>query len=183
VPVKRRRPKARIAGFPDWQVRFLETGEIPPDDDDALNPFELTDWKHHTACRVDPVLPAWQTCRERIMEKWPVQHPGCRPFAWWEFNAPEQRQRVGGMGTPAHEVLAHRPVFRFGIPTLWVTRFDTEYYNDFAGVAVDPDDPPLFESQATYLQRLNLLVKAERSALRRADFDPEPLPREYWPTR
>ena len=36
----------------------------------------------------------------------------------------------------------------------------------------NPADPPLFESEASYLDRLGLLTKAERQALTAADFQP-----------
>jgi hypothetical protein len=41
--------------------------------------------------------------------------------------------------------------------------------NTFKGVAIDPDDPPTFESQASYLKRHRLLLAGEE---RRADFEP-----------
>jgi hypothetical protein len=68
---------------------------------------------------------------------------------------------------------------------------DVEYYNgrlplaeglrrgvgvpkaDFAGVAIDPDDPPAYESQAAYLERHDLFLPGERRRLRKADCEPE----------
>ena len=35
----------------------------------------------------------------------------------------------------------------------------------FKGLAIDPDNPPVFESQAAYLERHKLLPDAEREAL------------------
>ncbi len=43
----------------------------------------------------------------------------------------------------------------------------------FAGVAIDPGDPPRYESEASYLRRLGLLLPGESKRLRKADFDPE----------
>ena len=54
---------------------------------------------------------------------------------------------------------------------------------DFSGVALDPDNPPLFESEPAYLDRLGLLTDDERDKLAPADFEAIPLPAEYWPTR
>jgi hypothetical protein len=39
--------------------------------------------------------------------------------------------------------------------------------------SVDVDDPPVFESQASYLLRLGLLDASERRRLTAADFAPE----------
>ena len=40
-------------------------------------------------------------------------------------------------------------------------------------VAFDPADPPVFESQATFLKRHELLLPGEAKRLRRADYAPE----------
>lgn len=105
----------------------------------------------------------------------------------------EPRRRLGGRGTPLFEVLNVAPMFRTGIPVEWVTPFDQAYYNgrardvrgepigseyhegDFAGVAPDPDDPPIFESEAAYLARHGLMSAAERRRLTPAAFEPEAL--------
>lgn len=101
---------------------------------------------------------------------------------------PEPRRRLDGTGTPAHEVLAHVPSWPLGIPDQWVTRWDADYYtgrardvhgkpigveflgHDFAGVAIDPRDPPRYESQAAYLARHKLLLRGERARLTPQDF-------------
>ncbi len=101
------------------------------------------------------------------------------------------RQRLGGVGTPSHERHATAPHLVFGIPDDWVSQREVDYYNgrafhvdghrigteyqegDFASVAIDPDDPPRYESEATYLQRLDLLWPGEFERLAEADFEPE----------
>ena len=40
-------------------------------------------------------------------------------------------------------------------------------------VEVDEEDPPLFEAQASYLERLGLLLPGERRRLAKSDFEPE----------
>jgi hypothetical protein len=40
------------------------------------------------------------------------------------------------------------------------------------GALLSDLDPPMFESEASYLQRLGLLLPGERKRLRRADFSP-----------
>lgn len=39
--------------------------------------------------------------------------------------------------------------------------------------AIDPDDPPVFESEAAYLKRLNLFMPGEEARLTEADFAAE----------
>ncbi len=120
------------------------------------------------------------------------EHPGQRPHVWWQVEAPEERRRrLGGTGTPSHEALAYMPHFKFGIPTSWVAQWSVDYYNGrardvhgkpigteyreghFKGQAIDPDDPPRFESQAAYLDRHGLLTAEERAALPADAFERE----------
>lgn len=67
----------------------------------------------------------------------------------------------------------------------WIDPWLVDYYNgraldvhgnrigkdrQFRGLAIDPDNPPVFESQAAYLNRHELLNASER---KRSDFAPE----------
>ena len=117
----------------------------------------------------------------------PVHAPG-RP-AHGDLVA--QRLRISGTGTPAHEVLNVAPSFQFGLPEAWVSVFDEAFYNgkaadifgqrigldyregDFRGVAPRGDDPPTFESQATFLDRHSLFLAGERDRLPAEAFAPE----------
>lgn len=124
----------------------------------------------------------WIDCQDNILGEWIIQHPCSRPWAWWR-NA-EPRKRIGGIGTPSYEVLAYSADFEYGLPIRFVSQWDADYYNgfavdihgkkigsfssgDFKGVAIDPGDPPLYESQTSYLQRFGLLTAAERVHLKR----------------
>jgi hypothetical protein len=102
-----------------------------------------------------------------------------------------QRRRLGGIGTPQYECLNVAPRFAFGIPSDWVSSFDEAYYRgiavdihgrpiaiefrkaDFRGVAPRADDPPIFESQATYLERFGLLFDGEKDRITAAGWNPE----------
>ncbi len=151
---------------------------------------------------------AWNEARDEILADWIADSPGTRPSFWWRFDAPRQRlgnfpgcyydgklpeprRRLGGAGTPAHEVLANVPNYSFGIPTDWVSKWEENYYNGrshdihgerigteyeeghFAGVAINPENPPQYESEASFLQRLDLLLPGELKRLSAADFEPE----------
>lgn len=134
---------------------------------------------------------AWNEVRDEILTEWIITAPGTRSIHWWKFDAPRQpvgnfddcyydgklpepRRRLGGVGTVAHEVLNYVPAYSFGIPNSWVSQADVEHYSpDFAGVAIDPEDPPEFESSATYLDRLGLLLPGEKRRIRKADWESE----------
>lgn len=123
------------------------------------------------------------------------------PFedCWYHGTLPLPRQRIGGTGTPAYEALAYGPSFTKGIPDRFVTRGDVELYNgrslgvdgkplyarhraryyqegDFPHEAWDPEDPPLYEAEATYLKRLGLLFEGEEERIPAEGWEPEPAP-------
>ena len=108
----------------------------------------------------EPELKAllWSDYGATAVENWVAEHPGSRPNRWWEHDAPEPRQRLGGHGRLLCEVMAYKPTSAFGIPTGWHE--------------IDADDPPIFESEAAYLKRLGLFLPGEARRLKPADFEP-----------
>jgi hypothetical protein len=140
---------------------YLETGEDEPGD---IEVFMLQG-------SLDRLREAWEKVKTEILPEWIRKHPGTRPAAWWEFDAPQepvpgwpafhaaQRRRIGGVGVPQHDVIAVAPRFDRGTPCGW---FDAEGAAVFEGaIPVDPNNPPTFESEASYLSRLELLTPAE----------------------
>lgn len=163
MPYRRTTPKRLSGEIPPALRAFLETGERESGDVLAF----LLDR--------DPsrLHKAWRECRKVILCDWIARCPGTRPWAWWVCDAPQepvpgwpddraaQRKRLGGTGTPQHEVVAVAPHFDRGVPVSW---FDAEGAALFGGVAVDEADPPRYESEAAYLQRHNLLSASEQRA-------------------
>lgn len=37
----------------------------------------------------------WPTVRDSFLQTWITEHPGERPWIWWELDAPERRRRIG----------------------------------------------------------------------------------------
>ncbi|MEI8189772.1 MAG: hypothetical protein WCI75_08645 [candidate division NC10 bacterium] len=123
----------------------------------------------------------WERHREEFLPAFIREHPGRRPLPWWQWDAPTeaapgwsefqvaQRRRLGGTGTPLHEVSASWGGFTKGIPNSWAGA------EHFGGVAIDPAHPPTFESEAAYLRRRRLLTADERAHLAKhpALLDPE----------
>lgn len=111
------------------------------------------------------------------------EHPGCRPSLWWQYPQ-QQRQRVGGTGSPIWEALpAYLPAHDFGLPRYWLTARTVKVYAMLGltldGEAIDPADPPIFESEATYLQRKGELLPGELARIDAAQFEFEPLPAKF----
>jgi len=151
---------------------------------------ELTSWKF--LMNAEEKQEIFSQVRDFILENWIQQRPGTRPNFWWKSDAPEKmRRRLGGVGDDKHDYLAYVESYTLGIPSHFVSKFDEEYYNgraldihgnkitdeyedgDFKGRGVDPNDPPVYESQAAYLKRHGLLTPEEAKKLKPADFEPE----------
>jgi hypothetical protein len=135
----------------------------------------------------DELAALWAAHSERIVAEHVAAHPGSRPERWWKFQSPEPRRRLGGTGTPAFEVLAYKPFYWYGLPAVWIEPWMVKYYSgtavdihgapvgslypkDFKGVAIDANDRPRFESQASFLKRLGLFLPGEERRLRKADW-------------
>jgi len=184
MPRKTRKAKQTRPTIKPIEIYFLQYGMVKgcPDDEgmEGIIGFRNVDegWSW---------LPIWEEVREKAMADWISEHPASRPWGWWQFDAPrwndpfedcfyhgtfaEPRQRLGGTGTPDYEVLGFVPHFDKGIPTGFISRSKSLYYNgraiDIQGVAIDPDDPPRYESEAAYLQRLGLLTPDEDRYLKK----------------
>ena len=127
--------------------------------------------RHFEKYRLSDRLPSlWQEHGPAILTSWIEAKPGTRPSCWWKFDAPENRRRLGGTGDPLHDVSAYVPDHHLGIPTDWVL---PDGLDADRGAPVDPADPPIFESQAAFLDRHGLLADGER--LPADAFAPEPL--------
>lgn len=158
-------------------------GEEPPEGSDPAELFFFeAEVRHGPGPASDrlPLSEAWQLVREPLLEAWTEHAAGTRPAAWWRWDAPEPRRRLGGVGDPLPEVLAHVERLEYGIPADWLTadwvatyralHKDPTYMppnrvHDRVGAPVNPEDPPVFESESAYLDRLDLLTEAERAEL------------------
>jgi hypothetical protein len=175
MPVKRRHPKQHRGTDPVvWAV--LSDEPLPPDAD-TFGAFLLSYPDRFNPCA------EWQALGADVVREYAAKHPGRRPTRWWIYDAPpagergciEMRKRLGGIGTPACEHLAFQPFQQeLGIPSAWISVDDLRLF-ELSCAPVDLDDPPIFESQANYLQRHGLLLPGEAERLSEADFEPETL--------
>jgi hypothetical protein len=140
---------------PYLRALFERDGEPNPADAERGDPFlqfELGEEGLHRE---------WKRWREPLLAEWIARRPGTRPWAWWRYDAPEpERRRLGGKGIEmCEQYLGYTRAFDFGIPRYWHQ--------------IDPAQPPLYESEAAYLQRHNLLTPSEARELTADDFQPE----------
>ena len=119
-------------------------------------------------CSNTKVKAAWESCRDQILSDWIKKYPCSRPWPWWEYETLEIRRRVGGVGDLWHDIEDYEPLeCHYGIPWNWITIWEINYYGDLRKTAVDPKDPPVFESETAYLLRHELLTPAERAYLKK----------------
>ena len=136
---------------------MLNDEQIPEDG----NPFDRF---------TGPSQEQWDKYKGEILENWIKSNPGTRPSYWWQFEAPAPRKRLGGTGDVEHDVLNVAESYNLGLPDGFIDASDAEIWNDLT--PIDPEDPPRYESQAAYLDRLGLLTSQERKRLTKADFEP-----------
>ena len=111
----------------------------------------------------------WAELRAEVLADWIATTPGTRPWAFWKYDAPAPEsietdpelepelvmRRRSGAGFPYSD-----PRENFGMSLL---------------IDEDPTDPPVFESEASYLLRNEFLSAAEKKRLGKKDFEPETL--------
>lgn len=155
-------------------------------------------WKVYVQRFFDPdcIKKAWKSYGKELLKQWIKVKPCTRPWGWWKYAASDKaRKRLGGTGDPASDFLSYAPHFEYGVPTTWITKFDVEYYNgrardvhgeiiptnykggNFKGVAIDPKNPPCYQSETAFLLQHNLLTVGERKHLEKHPelLEPEPV--------
>jgi hypothetical protein len=160
------RPKLEIS---DAVWAFLNDLPIPDGDSETHLEVLLLEAGDGEALRE-----VWDRARGEVLGGWVKDHPGTRPSAWWRCEAPrqpmgnfqgcyydarlpEQRKFISGSGCPAWMVMAYVPSYELGLPVQWA--------------GFDASDRPVFESQAAFLQRHNLLTPHELRVLTAADYE------------
>jgi hypothetical protein len=149
-------------------------------------PAELEAWLHSGEVSaynyLHPIKPRrlWEIHRERIIREHIEREPGSRPRLWWRWEARES-QRLGGIGDPLSAVWpAYVAHYEYGVPAIWYRGEVTPRFphsllhrpSPQPGIPISADDPPVYESEAAYLERLNLFRAGERAGLRIGAFDP-----------
>jgi hypothetical protein len=161
VPTWRKQIARAAAALNPAQIAFLYDEPAPNDMDAAV-------WVEHSILTASHRSPddspmighptarqLWREHGSAVLAAWIRARPGTRPAAWWRCDAPEPRRRLAGVGEPK---LNGR---HLGVPAEWFS--------------VDPENPPLFESEPAFLRRHGLLQPGEVRRLKPGDFEPVPI--------
>ena len=136
MPRRRRVPKVKTKfEYSDVHGLYLLTGH------DYFNDHPFGDPPDE-----DLMREMWEAHRDELMAE---RGPGRRPWAWWQFEAPEPRRRVGGVGTSILHPAGHNGS---GVPSLYGDDYDTT-------------NPPTYETEREFLERLNLLLPGESTLM------------------
>lgn len=153
-----RRAKKRSAGYDEDHVRHLLHGV-------ALCPGSgFRTYGHESDYEAMRV--AWGILRDQLLTAWIAEHPGCRPFAWWKFDAVERRQRTNGIPHPFDNQVRRKQVETMArkAPTFEAIAYEL-YYGRPRALVVRDDFDAHYETEPEYLQRLGLLTESEVEAL------------------
>jgi len=118
---------------------------------------------------IEAMRAAWKEHRAEILAEYVSANPGRRPWAFWQFDAPEPRRQVGGPTECSGCHMVDDGAFFFGLPQHWTGPAD---FPAFLAPLMPDKDVPLYESQAAYLKRHKLLSDAESEELNHGAFRP-----------
>jgi len=157
MPRRRWRVKGRRTPLLDALRFHLETGQYP-------QRGQFPTWAEVWFITLRELEVLWMEHGEEITGAWSAADPGTRPWGWWQWVAREPRICLEG----AAYVWPHPG------PGEWVWKM--EFGLPGRPQARKPGASParlVFESEATYLQRLALLRPGETERLTEEDFEPE----------
>lgn len=160
MPKKPLKKLKKVPEIEDWKIKILETGEYPEGEGfEGLHFFYSGIQKNSPDLRLE----LYQTIKKDFLSAWIKDHPGSRPWGWWEFDCPRQKDKDANCfwhGTLPEERQhisgGTRCKYNF-VPSYRKAVFKYWHYTD--------DDVPMFESEAAFLKRLDLLTGDERRHL------------------
>jgi len=160
---------------------FLNDRLVDNDDDSFYKFGLIADVSH--LCDDHTNRSLWTAYGPQVLALWATEQPGRRPALWWRYDCPrlssEQgplplplpRLRIGGKGNATDK---WGDSF-LGILNNFGLRWQDDRWKEEKGCDVDFYDPPVFESQAAFLTRHNLLTDGEEERLTEDDFAPDDL--------
>lgn len=159
MPPRRKRPPMNTKEqFSEDQIQFLLNGR---------DFFGLLGSDEHAR-------PAWELLSSELMPEFIASHPGQRPWAWWQFDAPERR-RCLNQSHPFDDLRRQERVERIAAESGTAANYRDDAYKLSFGLPVSliyfdrdggPDDTTArYEGEAEFLERLDLLADTERRLL------------------
>jgi len=111
----------------------------------------------------------WEMHKDEVLADWLKTQPGSRPWAFWEFSAPDHPTNFVPLNVDQVKMV-ERTYIVYGV-------------HHFPGPETFPEPAYLFESEASYLKRKKLLFTGELSRIPKEDFEPKETYPFYMPDR
>jgi hypothetical protein len=160
MPRVSRKIKKKSLGYTKWNINYLRHGAFF----DFLPEMEIFR-------EVEAVREAWEIFRDEILYDWIRDKPqygtgrpgpGTRPWAWWEFDAPELLRRVDGKPHPLEnpERIAHLEKMEAEWPG-YKERTGKLYFGKTACLFLPDDFEAQYEATFDLLKRHDMLLPGE----------------------
>jgi len=161
MPRKQIKKIKKVPEIDDWKKEILKTGLYPetPDNFEVLH-FFYSDLKSE-----DLKLELYEQIRVEFLKDWIQANPCTRPWSWWQYDCP--RQKDADKGCFWHGTLPEERLHMGGGRQSTMNYFPVYYKSIFRYWHFENDAPPMFESEAAFLKRLNLLTDDELQHLKK----------------
>jgi hypothetical protein len=134
--------RANVVSLTDQRLHYLATGET-----------EGKGFRVIYSLEKPTLAQLWAEHGQKITRAHIKKNPCSRPPGWWLFDCPQNYRRIVN-GSGGGDMGPTPPDSRS-----W------DHIQDFEWI--DPDNPPLVESEASYLARHGVLTQAEKNHLKR----------------
>jgi hypothetical protein len=158
MPVKPKKKLKKTPEIKDWQLQILKDGLYPEGDNDGFGWFFF-----YEEVIEDHKLSLYNAIKKDFLADWISSNPCTRPWAWYEYDAPRWSDPWvdcfyhGTFAEPREHISGGKRCEYNYVPSFYKATFRYWHFAE--------NDPPLFESEAAYLKRLNLLTDAEEKHL------------------
>jgi len=111
----------------------------------------------------------WQAHKNEFLPMFIEKHPGKRPAPFWQYEAPEPRQQGGGPKN--NDWVKMKKIHGENAPAIRLLNW--KFNHGIPGrLNLEIKDKRIFESQAAYLKRLDLLTPGELELIPEQEFLP-----------
>ena len=143
MAIKPRKIRKRNSKIDETIKTFLLTGEAERD-----TPSWELECSRFFDDQEDLIKTTWDQHKALLLPMWIKEHPGTRPWSWWRHDNPilEPRKRLDGAADEYPGIIED---WDKGVPKYW----DED--------SINVDDPPAFESEASYLRSHGVLSRSE----------------------
>jgi hypothetical protein len=158
MPKKLIKIRTKKEEIDDWKIKVLEDGIYPEN-----TGFEGLMFYYDCGRSEDEKLKLYESIQKDFIKDWIDKYPTSRPWGWYRYTAPRQNDDAvnwfyhGTLPEERKHISGGRRCEYNYVPKYYKGIFEYWHYTN--------DDMPMFESEAAYLKRLDLLTDSEKKHL------------------